>query len=44
MSVDASQFGLDACNMKDNQPVAYASSSMTPTQQRYAQIEKESGQ
>lgn len=41
MSVDASQNGLGAVLMQQNKPCAYASRSMTDTQKRYAQIEKE---
>jgi len=38
---DASQYGLGTCLMQDGKPIAYASRSLTPTQVRYAQIEKE---
>ncbi|KAF2902106.1 hypothetical protein ILUMI_04094 [Ignelater luminosus] len=41
ISVDASQNGLGAALLQDNKPCAFASRSMTDTQQRYAQIEKE---
>jgi hypothetical protein len=41
LSVDASQHGLGACLLQDDQQVAFASYSLTPTQKHYAQIEKE---
>jgi hypothetical protein len=41
MSVDASQNGLGACLWQEDHPIAYASCSLTRTQQKYAQIEKE---
>ena len=33
--------GLGADLLQDEKPLAYASRALTPTQQRYAQIEKE---
>lgn len=41
LSVDASQSGLGAVLIQENLPVAYASRALTPTECRYAQIEKE---
>ena len=41
VSVDASQKGLGAVVLQDEGPVAYASRALTPTEQNYAQIEKE---
>ena len=41
LSVDASQSGLGAVLLKDNQPVAYVSKVLTDCQKGYAQIEKE---
>ena len=41
LSVDASQSGLGAVLLEDNQPVAYASKSLTDCHKGYAQIEKE---
>ena len=41
LQCDASNFGLGACLMQNNQPVQYASRSLTQTEQNYAQIEKE---
>ena len=41
LQCDASQSGLGAALMQNGQPVAYASRALTPTETRYAQIEKE---
>ena len=41
MQVDASRSGVIAALLQDDKPVAYASKSLTPTQQRYAVIEQE---
>ena len=41
LQVDASQNGLGAALIQNQDPVAYASKAMNDTQRRYAQIEKE---
>ena len=38
---DASLSGLGASLLQEGQPVAFASRALTPTESRYAQIEKE---
>jgi hypothetical protein len=41
LSVDESKDGLDAIILQNNLPIIYASKSLTDTQKKYAQIEKE---
>ena len=41
LQCDASQTGLGACLLQEGQPVCYASRALTPTEENYAQIEKE---
>ena len=38
---DASQRGLGTCLLQDGQPIAFASKSLTDTETRYANIERE---
>ncbi len=41
LQCNASMNGLGACLLQNDQPVTYASRSLTPTEVQYAQIEKE---
>ncbi|XP_045445826.1 uncharacterized protein K02A2.6-like [Melitaea cinxia] len=41
LSVDSSKSALGAVLMQNKQPIAYSSKTLTATQERYAQIEKE---
>ena len=41
IQVDASQKGLGAALLQDGHPIAFASKALTPTEQRYANIERE---
>ncbi len=41
VSVNASPVGLGEVLMQEGQPVAFSSTTLTPTQRRYYQIEKE---
>lgn len=41
IQTDASQHGLGSCLMQDGLPIAYASRSLSDTEKRYAQVEKE---
>ena len=41
VQADASQRGLGACLLQEGEPIAYASKSLTDTETRYANIERE---
>ena len=41
VQADASQRGLGACLLQEGQPIAYTSKSLTDTETRYANIERE---
>lgn len=41
LNVDASSHGLGAVLLQNHKLIAYASRALTPTQQRYAEIERE---
>ena len=41
LQVDASQEGLGAALLQDNKPIAYAPKSLTETEKRYVNIERE---
>lgn len=41
IQTDASQNGLGCCLLQDNRPVAFASRSLTDSETRFSQIEKE---
>ena len=41
LQCDSSERGLGACLMQGDHPIAYSSRALTPTEQHYAQIEKE---
>ena len=41
LNVDSSSVALGAVLLQENQPVAYASKSLTTTQKKYSQLEKE---
>lgn len=41
LQADSSKDGLGACLLQEGQPLCYASRSLTDTEKRYAQIEKE---
>ena len=41
LETDASEYGLGSAHFQEGKPVAYASRTLTETEKRYAQIEKE---
>ena len=41
VQADASQTGLGACLLQEGEPIAYASKSLTDSETRYANIERE---
>ena len=41
VQADASQRGLGVCLLQEGQPIAYTSKSLTDTETRYANIERE---
>ena len=41
LQVDASRDGVGACMLQEGKPVSYASATLTSTQKRWSQIEKE---
>ena len=41
LQCDASELGLGATLMQNDQPIVYASRALTKTEQNYAQVEKE---
>lgn len=41
LETDASQFGLGACLLQNDRPVAYISRSLNKTEQNYSKTERE---